>query len=629
MSKTYLIFLLLLCINILNCQKKEAKLEGKPISSDESSKSLKNAFDGDLTTKFVSSLKLGWVGLELESEAVITKIGFAPSSKEPKDYLLGVFQGANDETFFDAFPLYMITEELEPDEINTIKIDCTEKFKYVRYVGPEGKNSTVSEFEVYGISEGIEETEEKKFYQPTNIPLLIINSEDSIMPEGRDKTTKVVTNNILINKGKIEVQKTGKIKLRGNSSLNSEKKPYALTLDEKTKLLDMPSKEKKWVLVPNMYDKSLLRNLLGYQMSFIFELKYTPSCRFIDLIVNGNYRGNYMICEKIEVREDRLALSELDETSNEEPEVTGGYLLELQGSKRKGDLSIFKTTQGISLSVEYPNVDDITEEQREYIINKINAVEAEVYKNNTEHVDLESFARYFIIEDFSANQDEIFNSAFLYKERGDEKIYFGPVWDFDLAFDNAQILYPTNEKKNFAFKYGLSNGSSKQLVAHLLSIEKVLKKVKDVWQEMTNTVFTKEVIRDFIDEKVEEINESQKLNYMRWDVLSKKQFMEAVLRGSFEAEVDYLKEFVEDRFDVFGNIVDTATVESVLEEVKGRNPWGGGGGWGNGDRPWGRGNNTWPRGNNSWPNGDNPWGGNGNNPWGGNGENPLNTGNNP
>ena len=388
-------------------------------------------------------------------------------------------------------------------------------------------------------------------------------------------------------------------------------------------------KEKKWVLVPNMYDKSLLRNLLGYQMSFIFELKYTPSCRFIDLIVNGNYRGNYMICEKIEVREDRLALSELDETSNEEPEVTGGYLLELQGSKRKGDLSIFKTTKGISLSVEYPNVDDITEEQREYIINKINAVEAEVYKNNTEHVDLESFARYFIIEDFSANQDEIFNSVFLYKERGDEKIYFGPVWDFDLAFDNAQILYPTNEKKNFAFKYGLSNGSSKQLVAHLLSIEKVLKKVKDVWQEMTNTVFTKQVIRDFIDEKVEEINESQKLNYMRWDVLSKKQFMEAVLRGSFEAEVDYLKEFVEDRFDVFGNIVDTATVESVLEEVKGRNPWGGGGGWGNGDRPWGRGNNTWPRGNNSWPNGDNPWGGNGNNPWGGNGENPWNTGNNP
>ena len=155
----------------------------------------------------------------------------------------------------------------------------------------------------------------------------------------------------------------------------------------------MPSKEKKWVLVPNMFDKSLLRNLLGYQMSFIFELKYTPSCRFIDLIVNGNYRGNYMICEKIQVKEDRLALTELDETSNEEPEITGGYLLEGQGRRRKGDLSVFKTTQGISLSVEYPDVDDITEEQREYIINKINAVEAEIYENNTEHIDFRIFCK--------------------------------------------------------------------------------------------------------------------------------------------------------------------------------------------------------------------------------------------
>ena len=145
---------------------------------------------------------------------------------------------------------------------------------------------------------------------------------------------------------------------------------------------------------------------------------------------------------------------------------------------------------------------------------------------------------------------------------------------------------------------------------------------------MTNTVFTKEIIKDFIDEKAEEINESQKLNYMRWDVLNKKQFMEPVLRGSFEAEVDYLKEFIEARFDVFGNLVETATVETVLEEVKGRNPWGGGG-WGNEDRPWERGNGTWPRGNGTWPNGDNTWGGNGNNPWGGNGENPWNTGNNP
>ena len=628
MSKPFLVLLLLLFIN---CKESGTKLKGTPFSSDESSKTLKNAFDGDISTEFVSVLKEGWVGLELSSEAVITKIGFAFATKRAKDYLLGVFQGANDKTFFDAFPLYMIKEVVEDEEINYVDISCNQKFKYIRYVGPEGMNSTISEFEVYGNSE-IEEVEDPNYYQLTNIPLLIINSENSIMPQGKDKDTKVVTNNILISDGKINTQKIGKIKLRGNSSLNSEKKPYALLFDEKVNILDIPSKAEKWVLVPNMYDKTLLRNLLGYKMSFIFGLKFTPSCRFIDLIVNGNYRGIYLICDKIEVNKERLALSKMDESSNEEPEITGGYLLEGQGSKRKDEPSLFKTKiHGITLSIEYPTIDEITEEQKTYIENKINAVEAEINANNTENIDLESFARYFLVEDFSANQDGIFNSFFIYKEREDEKIYFGPVWDFDLAFDNAMVLYPSNEKKNFAYKFALSNGAASKLVSQLLSVEEVLQKVKDVWQEMTNTVFTKEIIRDFIDEQVEYIDESQKLNFMKWDVLNSKQFMEAATRGTFEAEVDYLKQFVEDRFDVFGALVESSTKESVLEEVKRPGGfWGGGRPWGGnrtrGNRTWGNGENPW--GNRTWGNGENPWGGNGQNPFGGNrtwgnGENPF------
>ena len=232
------------------------------------------------------------------------------------------------------------------------------------------------------------------------------------MPQNRDKETKVNANYILISKGKINAKQTGTIKLRGNSSLNSEKKPYSVKLDEKTKLLDMPAEAKKWILVPNMYDKTLMRNLLGYHMSFIFGLKFTPSCRYIDLILNGNYRGNYMICDRIEVRKDRLDLAQMDETCVEEPEITGGYLLEGQGSKRKGDPSTFKTTQGITLSYEYPDIEDITEEQKKYITDKINEVEAEIYANNTDSLDLESFVRYFLVEDFSANHDAIFNSFF-------------------------------------------------------------------------------------------------------------------------------------------------------------------------------------------------------------------------
>ena len=127
----------------------------------------------------------------------------------------------------------------------------------------------------------------------------------------------------IINEGNINVKQTGTIKLRGNSSLNSEKKPYLINFDKKTTFLDMPCNEKKWTLIPNMYDKSLLRNMLGYQISFIFGLKFSPSCRYVDFILNGNYRGNYMICDKIEVKKDRVDITKMDETCIEEPEISG------------------------------------------------------------------------------------------------------------------------------------------------------------------------------------------------------------------------------------------------------------------------------------------------------------------
>ena len=608
MSKVYFI-ILLFCIYSINCQ--ENKLEGTQFSSQQTTEK--------------------WIGLELSSPARITKIGFTHTSTNDKDYLLGVFQGANDKTFFDAFPLYLIKEQLQPNQQNLIEISCTQSFKYVRYVSPEVKNvgPGITQFELYGNLQASSETGQEKYFQPTNLPLLIINSENSELPQGRDRETKKKINVIIVNDGKVNTKQTGTIKLRGNSSLDSEKKPYLIKFDEKSTFLDMPCNDKKWVLIPNMFDKSLLRNLLGYKMSEIFQLKFTPSCRFVDVIINGNFRGNYLICDKIEVKNDRVALTEMDQTCNQEPEVTGGYLVQGTGSKTKGAPELFNTAKGIALSLEYPKIEDTTEQQRAYIKNKLDSIEAKIYENNIENIDLESFARYFLVEDFSGNQDGIYNSFFFWKERGDEKIYFGPVWDFDLAFDNAMILYPTNEKKNFAFKFGLSNGSTNKLVAQILSNEAALKKVKDVWAEMTASAFTKSKISEFLNQQIEYINESQKLNFMKWDVLNSRQFMEANLRGSFEAEVNYLKEFVENRFDVFGGIVNSATTESVLEQTQGGwgFPFGGGDNpWGGGNNPWGGngGNNQWPNngGNNQWPNngGDNQWPNNGrDNQWPNNG----------
>ena len=154
-----------------------------------------------------------------------------------------------------------------------------------------------------------------------------------------------------------------------------------------------------------------------------------------------------MICDKIQVSDERLALSKMDASSNQEPEITGGYLIEGQGSKRKTDPSLFKSAKGITFSYEYPDIDDITEQQKSYIKNKFDEVEAQIYAGNADNVDLESFARYFLVEDFSGNQDFIFNSFYLFKERADNKFYFGPVWDFDLAFATHKFYIQSMKKK--------------------------------------------------------------------------------------------------------------------------------------------------------------------------------------
>ena len=147
--------------------------------------------------------------------------------------------------------------------------------------------------------------------------------------------------------------------------------------------------------------------------------------------------------------------------------------------KQYGSSDVFTTAKGlITFSYEYPDYDDIIEEQKTYIKNKFDEIEAKIYDNNVENIDIESFVRYFLIEDFSGNQDGIFNSFFIYKEREDEKLYFGPVWDFDLAFDNAMIMYPTNEKKNFAYKFALTNGKANEVLSLILSNDVILKKLK-------------------------------------------------------------------------------------------------------------------------------------------------------
>jgi hypothetical protein len=324
---------------------------------------------------------------------------------------------------------------------------------------------------------------------------------------------------------------------------------------------------KNWAIIANFSDKTLMRYLLAHKISSLFELTYSPACESVDMILNGEFQGNFGFCDQIEEGKGRIEVTEMDQTCIEEPELTGGYVIAADGWARQGGDKYYLSTKGVVLVIKYPKDNDIVKEQESYILDAFNKVEDECYNNITDKIDIDTFCKYLLVEDLTGN-GETFWSTYMYKERGDDKIYFGPVWDFDLAFDNNNRVYPTLEKKDFIYKYDISAGTMNTLATKILSNENVIKRLKETWSSFTESKVTKNKLIDYISEIIDKIDESQKLNFIRWDILNTKILLNPVARGSFEAETDYLIFFIVQRFDILDEIVKNASYETINAEVE-------------------------------------------------------------
>ena len=553
-----------------------------------------NLIEMPSNTSYSNGMK--WIGFELSSPHIIQKISWPSSDNAQINKMFSLFEGSNDPTFIDAVPLYMFKEEIST---NTIEIKSNIPFKYIRFISSLKTNIEISNLEIFGYQQGSGTQNEENTYQPTNIPLIIVNTEGKINLRKKDQKTDC--NIIIIDNGKITVKQTGTIRIRGNSSKNLEKKSFQINLDKKTNILDMPAKDKKWGLLANHMDKSLIRNLVAFEISSLLGQKYSPACRSVDLILDGSFEGNYIICDKIEKGKNRVELEDMDETCNEYPNITGGYLMEIDGFADQEPYH-FKSKKGVKVTIKYP---ETTTAQNSYIKSWFDDIEENIYNNqNVDNIDLETFSQFFILNEFCADIDSVWSSYYITKERNDDKMHFGPAWDFDLSLDNDNRLYPTNSKENWIFNYGLSSGTFRQFISKLMSCEKTLNAVQEKWKDITMTSFTKENVFNFIDKQIKYIDESQKLNFKRWDVLNKILQYEAVARGSYEEEIKHLKEYIEERFMIFGNRLLSANTSSF--EVKEEGGWPGWnpGDWGDWNWPWGNNNNqSWPNpnGNNDWP----------------------------
>lgn len=226
------------------------------------------------------------------------------------------------------------------------------------------------------------------------------------------------------------------IRGRGNSTWGYEKKPYNIKLDKKQELLGMP-KHKRWCLLANYMDRTLLRNRVAYYLAEQTSLDWTPRCEFVELILNGKHLGSYLVAEHIKVDENRVDITEMETTDNSGDAVTGGYLLELDF--HFDNQWQWHGASGTPFAVKYPEEEDLTPQQLEWIKGYIAQVESTLYGENfadpksgyAQYIDMQSFIDYWLIYEICVNH-ELANpgSVYLTKERN-SKLKAGPVWDFD------------------------------------------------------------------------------------------------------------------------------------------------------------------------------------------------------
>lgn len=240
------------------------------------------------------------------------------------------------------------------------------------------------------------------------------------------------------------------VKGRGNSSWSTflKKRSYNMKLEEKAELCGMP-KHKRWCLISNYRDKTLLRNQVAMELGRVTELEWIPRCVQVELVKNGTHRGTYLLSEQIRIDNDRLDIREMHKDDVQGEAITGGYVLEMD---RYGDAdtytfnskymtgTIYNPSSKSVVHVKIPSIEDGNDQQFRYIENHFRKAEEAICNNGGDwsealstYIDLGTIIDQWLIYEITATPEPARGpySYYMYKKHGDTKFYGGPLWDFD------------------------------------------------------------------------------------------------------------------------------------------------------------------------------------------------------
>ncbi|HKG06935.1 MAG TPA: CotH kinase family protein [Pedobacter sp.] len=418
--------------------------------------------------------------------------------------------------------------------------DISKLIPFYSYVGkqvvvndkPQESNVTFNNFSTPVPYTVVAEDGSKKTYfiklTESGIAALYINTNGAPIVSKDDYIDGTVK--IIQNFKTVAYEGVTEVKGRGNSTwFDMPKKPYRLKLDKKASLLGMPS-SKNWVLLANYADKTLIRNELAFTLSREMGREFTPASKYVELYLNGEYRGNYQLTEQIK---EGKGLVDVED---------GGFLIE-QDLFAGGEEGNFFTSRDQPFVIKYPDVEDITNEQRDYIRGHFQKFEDALFADNfadpvngyRKYFDIDTYIDHYLINEIIGNPDA-FRSTYMFKKKDDDKIYTGPIWDFDKAANNDNRLgdQVRGLMANSAFE-------PKMWLHRMLedrTFRLAVRQRWNFWKLKTNK------LTDAIAPLEKKLSASQVKNFIKWDILKKQSYLEMNVSGSWAGDVEYLRRFL-------------------------------------------------------------------------------------
>ena len=287
------------------------------------------------------------------------------------------------------------------------------------------------------------------------LPVLYIQTENNAPITSKEDYINATY--YLDNKGLSDYQSIGskaqplnmEIRGRGNYTWRDfDKKPYRIKLADKQPLLGM-TKSKHFALLAHADDsKGFMRNTIGFQLSKLIGMTWTPTAKPLEVVLNGDYIGLYFLTETIRVDKDRVNIVEQEDEATDPMAITGGWLVEIDNYREDPQIII---TEGDYYNTEtaftYKTPEVLSSAQEQFLREEMERINTLVYgdKNSDElwkYLDMEALARFYIVQELTDNYESFHGSCYLYREMGEgEKWYFGPVWDFGSAFNRDKSQY--------------------------------------------------------------------------------------------------------------------------------------------------------------------------------------------